>query len=241
MNTMPRRSSVARTLGSWLAWVVMATAVTPVLGARPFATEDAGVVEPKSCELEAYIAGSEPKRGLRAHGRWVQLNCGVGGGTQVGLGNGSTTVDGAKDRLAAIVGKTSLYEGVEGQRPSVSVVYSLGATRAAGARWKRQGSSGTLVMTHASSHTNTWHANLGVLRDHAAHSTAATWALAWERVINSRLSTGLESYGAQRSAPWIGLGARWSLTQAISVDGSWAQQMNAQRQRAYTVGVKLGW
>lgn len=155
--------------------------------ARPFATEDAGVLAGGECEVEAYVAHASARGSASESGWWLQPGCGLGPllgrDAQLGLG--------------------------------ASLVLSLPASGGA------------------------WHANLGHARGGGASAT--TWALAREQSFFEGLDGGIELYGDDHAAPWVGGGLRWAATARLTLDASAAWQADGQSARALSVGMKIAW
>lgn len=216
----------------------------PGFAGRPFATEDAGVLERRRCEIESYYTNVQDKAASRDTSWWVQGGCGIGGKTQLAVGTGRGRSDGVAETTAAVVGKTELYAIAEG--PTLTAAYSLGTSRSTESSWKQPwsawrqtGTTAALVVTVPG--TNQWHANVGWLRSRDAPRNATWWALAWERSLGDAFSVGAETYGTDREAAWIGIGARWNFSESLVFDTSLARQTDSLRARQWTLGLKLGW
>lgn len=226
------------TLRFWVtAWCV--TWVVSAQAGRPFTTEDAGVLDRGACELEAY--GDRLAFGAvsKQRGVWVQVNCGVGGGTQLGVGGGRARGDTVLVG-AAVGGKTSLYSRQD-DGPKVALAYSVAGNRATGARWKQDGALISLVATVPSGVNDHWHANIAWVQNTAERQSSTAWALAWERSLSDAFDVGVETFGSDRAAHWLGLGARWRATERLSFDTSYAVQRGGPRSRQVTLGLKLDW
>lgn len=77
--------------------------------AAPLATDDAGVLEARACEVETYgqrlrEAGTDPVRGLSA-----SFTCGIGMRSQFGLGYARASSGGTHDDAVGVSGKTGLF------------------------------------------------------------------------------------------------------------------------------------
>ncbi len=223
-----------------LAAMVVMCCATPSMAGRPFTTEDAEVIDKQACEVEAYSSYAESRAPARQTGVWAQVNCGLGGGTQFGFGTGQARAGGVTLRGAALAGKTLLYEPSD-HGLHITIAYSLGARRAPGTAWKIDSSSVAMVATLPSGTQTHWHANLGVTRDKIEHLSSTTFALAWERSVSDTVTVGAEAYGTDREAARLGVVARWSVLQQLSLDASYAVQTNSLRERQATLGLKYSW
>jgi hypothetical protein len=75
---------------------------------RPFTTEDAGVIDARNCELEAFGSHARAQSDPSERGAFAQVGCGIGFDTQLAFGMGRfSSVDGSR-AAAAAMGKTAL-------------------------------------------------------------------------------------------------------------------------------------
>ena len=216
-----------------------ALAAAPAWAARPFATEDASVMEAGECELEPSAVRTRARGGAKQSRWWVQAACAVRDGTQLGVGGGAERNGGLRRHAVAVFGKTALRHHSD-QGPNFSLAYSAETGRERGDRWRYQGAEVALVASHRLG-VSTWSANLGWSRDADARRSSTIWALAWERPVTTRLDAGVEVYGDDREAAWVGIGLRWALSDALSLDASFARQTNSARTRVLNTGLTFGW
>lgn len=216
-----------------------ALAAPPAWAARPFTTDDAGVLERGACELEGYGASARQRGAPKLTRWWLQSSCGVGARTQLALGAGVDRGGGARSTGVGLFGKTALTAPSDAG-VNVSLAYGASTARATGDRWRYQGGGAALIGTLRSG-VSTWSANLGWNRDAVARQSSTTWALAWERPVATGLDAGVEVFGDDRESPWVGVGLRWAVADGWSLDTSLAQQTNSARTRLLTAGFKLGW
>ncbi len=210
----------------------------PSHAARPFATEDAGVLQPRECEVEASHARVRDQANTRQRGWWLQAACGVAPGTQMGLGTGGERDGADRSRRLALVGKTQVY-GLASEGLQLGVAYSVGATRVPHSAWHKDGSLATVVASWPLHEAHTLHVNVGGAR---FDQRSSTWlAAAWEHQLTDTWTVGLETYGTGRRSAWTAGAARWAVTPTFSLDTSYAVQRNAERSKQLSVGMKLGW
>lgn len=208
-----------------------------VWAGRPFATEDAGVIAAAACEIEAFAASVGARTTPSERGGWGQISCGIGANTQIGAGLGRTKADDHYNTSGALIGKTALRRLSEGSM-GLAVAYSFGAIKRASEAVRRDASSFSMALSIPRGRTLV-HANLGVARSHIENETTATYALALERLGEQGLDVGVEVFGREREAAWIGTGARYAvLPEKLSIDFSFAQQIDSLRTRLLTVGAK---
>jgi hypothetical protein len=206
---------------------------------RPLQSEDAGVLERGSCELETALARLDPRRGQsRQDAGYAQIACGAGGQTQLALAPGFEHGDGRANTLTA-TGKTALRPLTD-QQTGVLLAYSLIGSRPHDQGLRLSGSTVRLVVTVP---RGPWllHANVGVLRDHDSRRDSTLWTLAAERTALGAFDLMAEIFGDDRDrAPWLNAGARWRvIDERLWLDASYGVQANGVRARMATVGLKL--
>ena len=139
--------------------------------------------------------------------------------------------------IGALIGKTALRR-LSDESFGVALAYAFGGIKTAKEDWRRDASAVGLVVSIPRGRTLV-HANLGVLRNHVDNETAATYALALERLGEQGLDVGVEVFGEHRGGPWLGTGARYAvLPEKLFIDFSYAQQIDGARTRLLTVGLK---
>jgi hypothetical protein len=220
-----------------LAGIVPLSLTLPALAGRPFATEDAAVLEPRSCELEAFVARETARGADRVSGISALVGCGIGVQTQLGLGIGQDKAGGQKTSAVEMVGKTALVQPQDG-RVGVTLAYGIAASKEPGASLRRDSSALGAVATVP------WqdamlHANLGWSRSHSNGIDSTTWALAYERPWGRGVDVGAEAFGDDRSAGWLGLAVRWTVIEGLSFDASFAIQADSARAKLLTIGAKF--
>ncbi|HEU0201226.1 MAG TPA: hypothetical protein VFR86_12425 [Burkholderiaceae bacterium] len=221
---------------------VVAAALTlvalPAVAGRPFATEDAGVLEPGECELESFYARATARDTPRETGWWLQPGCGIGVRTQLAVGAGMTRVEGESTRAVAVAGKTYLRPLTDDQW-GLTVAYQLGMARPPGESFEHDLTEVRAVVTVPLGQTLV-HANVGWNRAQVDRIDSTLWAVAIERPLLKALDVGAEAYGDDRTAAWLGVGARYAVVaDKFFVDASYAVQTNSARARLLTIGIKL--
>ncbi len=217
--------------------------------ARPFLTDDAGVLEAKSCELEPVLMQARtdyrfaPFQGsFRSRGQLIQGACGVGYSTQLGLGFSRTQSEGSSSRETQLSGKTSLIDGGE-ERPSLTLGYSaLFAPRDGGGSQRYDSANLGLIATVPLGKLGFVHGNaVYVMTQSPPGQKSTTWALAWEVPVVEGFDVGVERYSNDRSDdPWWGLGVRWTASKAVSVNASIHKASSqAVKARLTTLGLRF--
>jgi hypothetical protein len=231
-------TSSASTLAAACACAVM-VAAGPAQAGRPFATEDAGVLAQKECEWESFAARARARGESSVTGWNTQLGCGVGFKTQVALAFGRSKFESENTNALALGAKTGLIDGGE-SGTSVALAYGGVAAKGPGEdsyRWNT--TAVNLALTRPLSPDWTVHGNLGWTRDRPGKLDSTTWALAAEWAATDAWTIGAEAYGDDRNKPWIGVGARWTLSKAWSLNAAYAVNRDTPRTSAASAGFKF--
>lgn len=211
----------------------------PSWAGRPLATEDADVLDRGECEWESFAARESASGEPSARTASTQVGCGVGAMTQAAIAYSRGRFAGETTPAWALVGKTGLLPR-EGEGLGLTLAWALGWQRAPGSSWKHEASALVLVATKSFADRFTAHANLGWSRSESERLNTTTWNAAVEWSAVDRLDLMGEVYGDDRGRPWLGLGARYAISERLSVDTSWAVRNDTPHVRLWTVGVKLG-
>lgn len=218
--------------------VALCIATTSHAG-RPLVTEDAGVLEKGSCELETYARRLTERAAPSSNGFSLQYGCGVGMRTQVALAATMDRADGATVRGLAFGGKTSISDGGEAD-PSWTLAWGLTAEKSPGASLGHETTWLNGVFSMPLGKDLKLHANLGWTRAQSTHQSTTGWAVALERSTASGIDVMGEAFASDRDrAPWLQVGLRWAaVPEKVFVDGSWGFQTVSSRPRMLTVGLK---
>ena len=219
--------------------LILLTSAGVAQAGAPLLSEDAGVLEAGSCELEAATTSfAEPDVSGREHG--LAVGCGAGHGWQWGVALARASAAGDSARGFALGGKVSLWEG-DGAALALAPALSWGDD---GQGWRQLAQDVNLAYSLTWTDTTTLHLNLGHSRDREADQRSTTWALALEhagwRVGDVTLAPMGDIAGDDRGAPWWNLGLRATvLEDRLWVGLSYARQMDPARARQATLSVKL--
>lgn len=230
------RSSIC--LLAALAWIGAAHA------GRPLQTEDAGVLEAGTWEVETF-ASRLSAGGDHATGASVQLARGVGLNTQLALAYERAKAGSDRAQGLSFNGKTGLWTGAgKDNPPALTLAWALASAKLDGERWRHAATELNLVYTRAVFERYAMHANLGHARDEQARQRATTWGLALEHqghaVSGLTLAPMAELFGDDRAAPWWNLGLRLTLKPEVAfVDASYGRQIAPDRPALFTLGAKF--
>lgn len=213
----------------------------PSVAGRPLSTEDAGVLDPGSCELESYLGLSREPASPDSRLQSVQLGCGAVEGTQLALLHQRGRSGATRTRSLAVAGKTRLHDGGEAH-PSWALAWGLGQTddgSGAGLRADQAYLNG-VASWPLSAHLML-HGNLGWSHSRLAGQSRTSWAVALEKAATDHLDLMGELFDDDRShSPWLQLGLRWAvLPDRLWLDASQGWQSGGTRARAFTLGLRL--
>jgi hypothetical protein len=218
----------------WAALLAIATASTAHAN-RPLTTDTADTIALKRCQFEPFVASTRSSGEPTVRTTILQLNCGVRDDTQLGIAYGHASAAGANSDVVAVGGKTGLIELKPGQT-GVALAYGLGAAKDSGSSWSHETSALNLIATRSLRDGLLAHANLGWSRSQSARQDSTTWALALEWAVSPKLTLSAETYGDDRTRPWVGAGLWSPITEQFSVNVSLGAQSSNPRVRQITAG-----
>lgn len=205
---------------------------------RPLQTEDAGILEPRTCEVEGATQRLSSPPLPRTTENSLQLACGVGFSTQVALAASRTTVAGTADQGLRFGGKTELWTAGK-DAAALTLAWGVSAAKASGGSWKDDVADLAAVFS-APALGLSWHLNLGHERALQGRSSTTVWGVAAEHPGFGPVAPMAELFGDDRGATWWNLGLRWTLREEKAfVDVSYGRQMNAAQPSLLTAGFKF--
>lgn len=211
----------------------------PAWAGRPLATEDAGVLGDRECEIESYAGIVRERNSPGVNALWAQYGCGIGRDTQLAFGAGTERSAGDLTKVAALTGKTFLRELTE-EQTGFTLAYALFGAQEPGNSFKHEA---TELKAAVTAPLNGWllHANLGAHYAHKISQHSSVWALAVERPgAIGPVDLMAEVFGDDRSAAWMQVAARWTIVpKRFYLDTSWGVQTDRARAKQITVGLKI--
>ena len=217
------------------------TCTAPLLcqAGRPLQTEDAGILEAKTCEVEGVSARTRVAGASSVRDNALQLGCGVGLNSQVSLAL-SRTADGAdRERGVRLGGKTELWSAGGDEGAALTLAWGVSGARAAAGSWKTAGVDARAVVSVPAGPL-TWHLNLGHERDTQVRSSSTVWGVALEHEGFGALAPMAELFGNDREAPWWNLGLRYTIAKDQAyLDMSYGRQIRTGTPSLLTAGFKL--
>jgi hypothetical protein len=206
----------------WACVVAAASSLWPLAAqaGRPFATEDAGVLAARECELEPAFTRVRAE-GVSARSTAVGVACGTRWNSQFSIGVDRVSSEGVSTTDYSLGGKTGLFGG-EDAKLSATLAYGLALGKNLSGQRRVSESSVTLVASSELRPGLTGHANLGWVGVREPSTNATTWNLALEQAVGGGFDVGAEVYGDDRGDRWWGAGLRWT-------SGAWSWNAGAAR------------
>ena len=205
---------------------------------RPMATDDAAVLEPGACQVEAW---TERRRDERAY--WLNPGCNPWGNTDFSLGVGRARSDEAGSATLTAWQIKHLLRPV--QNGAFGLALAVGAERNRRVHNRALGDLAYKGIVTVPLLDDDWlmHANLGAVRERAEglRRTRSTWALALDRAVAPHTRVSAETFGVGEDRAQWQLGARHELLPGwlqidASVGSPWSRWSSG---RVVTVGLVI--
>lgn len=232
------------------AGAALSMALTPLTAraGRPMTTDDATVLAPQTCQLEAWWQHLSDHREA-----WLAPSCSIGPGWEAGASlvrarepavadlaaiPAGGSAPGNNTRLGAVYAKTVL-------RPLEPNGWGLGMVVAhlpqASGSMAGDTSVNIPLSVSLADDAVLVHVNAGWTRQYALHRGGATWALGTEVAVGPRAAVTLEAYGSARDHSYVQAGVRYSvLPNRLDVDASYGERLTARgKQGFFAVGLTL--
>lgn len=217
-------------------------AAQDAMAGRPLLTDDAGVAERGTCQVESWSERQGPARA------WVTAPaCGVAAGVELGA---DYTVPRPRDVVRAEGGLALKWvpEGWKVESALGEINWGLKLSGAwqqpIGASWQGSGSSLLALVSWKAGESFTVHTNIGLARDRASAQSASMFnaALVWtpmERLLlvaEAQTNNKRDVFGGTV----VGLGARWWLIKdSLDLDLTSSRESVSGAKAVWTLG--LGW
>jgi hypothetical protein len=209
----------ARRAAALVATLVIAA---PAFAARPLVTDDARIVDPRSCQLESFY-----KHNADGHEAWALPGCNPFGNLELTIGGNRMT--GPEPESHLIVQGKTVIRVVEPNNWGLALAAGAVDTTSPGntRRFGTLYAYAPLTFSVADDRF-LFHLNAGVERDRSASETRFTWGVANETVLTSRIALVAETFGNDRENPFWQAGARvWIVPGRVQIDATRGGQFRA--------------
>ncbi len=203
--------------------------------ARPMVTDDAGVAERGTCELETWIERPRDSTTL-----WLLPTCGIGDDLELTLGGSLAREESSNDfGEVELSAKFVLHDrgpDTWALGLAAGVIHDTLADRA------RQEYFAYLPASRSFADQRlTLHANLGWLRERETRDDRLTWALGAETPVTESTRLFAETFGEDGDRPFYQLGlAHWLVADRLQVDFSYGDRLQGgSAERVFTLGLVL--
>lgn len=203
------------------------------MAARPMITDDARIVDDKSCQVESWARRNQGG----SSEFWAQPACNFTGNLEVTLGGGWTREDGRTGNTAQVFQGKTLFKSLETNGWGIGLV-------AGTARNPREGGARTwygFVPASFSFADDRFvlHTNLGWQRDQETRKKHVTWGLGSETQLSERSYLIAETFGAGDGKPSYQMGVRyWVVPNRVQVDTTYGNRFGG-GERWISVGLRL--
>lgn len=205
--------------------------------ARPMNTDDANIVDEKSCQLEAWV-----KTTHTSLERWALPGCNFGGEIEWTLGGNSQAED--------VVGQTRYWAGQVKKRwlpvgeGKVGVSTTVGVVSMRPATALRPSDKDyylNVPVTVPFGADRFLHVNAGWVQHQSLGVSRATWGVGGELPLSDKVIAIAETFGEQDAGRRYQLGLRvWLVPQRVQVDATYGNQVGMPEQmRWISVGLRL--
>ena len=203
--------------------------------ARPMNTDDARVVDDKSCQVESWA-----KR-IDGHTEfWAQPACNFTGNLELTVGGAWTRQDGSTQRSAQLIQGKTLFKPLETNGWGYGLAVGL-------SRDPRAGSGGghdTYAYVPASfsfaDDKLVLHTNLGWLREQETQRNRFTWGLGSETRLSERNWLIAETYRQGLGKPFYQVGLRhWLVPERVQVDATYGNRFGGEGGHWVSIGLRL--
>lgn len=219
------------------AVAIVAAACRPAMAARPLITDDARIVDPKSCQLESWMQFQSGGNQL-----WALPGCNPTGNLELTLGGSLQRVDGGWDATNVQFQAKTLLKPLEtngyGIALSGGVIHhpDVEPRRAVGNLYVNMPVSFSFADDHFVTHLN-----VGANRDTGNRQTRLTWGLGTETALHPRVFLIAETFGANRGKPSFQGGLRfWVVQDRVQIDTTYGNVFGGGTgTRFFTIGLRL--
>lgn len=210
-------------------------AVLSAYAARPMITDDARIVDDKSCQVESWVRREKTRTEL-----WALPGCNFTGRIEFTTGGGRLREDGSQSSDLVLQGKFLVKPLETNGWGAAATVGHVRHTAASGSEardfYVNVPLSFSFVDDKFTAHTNT-----GWLREGETGKSRATWGLGTETQINKRIGFVAEAFGQVSRESYYQLGLRfWIVPDRVQIDTTYGNKIGSgDNARWFSIGLRL--
>jgi hypothetical protein len=215
--------------------LLLSLALSPLAyAARPMVTDDARIVDDKSCQLETWLKAN---RGSDEY--WALPSCNFSGNFELAVGSAVTRQNGSGETSDLLVQGKTLFRTLEPNGWAWGLVG--GAASHPDVSRKMLGDVYAYVPATFSFRDDRvlLHTNLGWIRDRLGNRHAMTWGVGSEIEMTPHTWLIAESYGENQGRPFYQLGLRhWLVYNRVQIDATYGNRSNG-GENWFSIGLRL--
>ncbi len=230
-----RRISLATALMTLALTAATALWQAPAQAARPMVTDDAGIADRGTCELETWI--ERPRDSTEF---WFLPACGVTDNLEVTLGGTWLREDGSNEFGEVELSAKYILHDAGPDAWAYGVV--AGVIHDSLAERTKEGFFAYIPASRSfGDEAVTLHANLGWVRESDTRTDRATWAVAAEVPVTDDTRWFVEAFSEDSGRPFFHTGvAHWLIPDRVQVDFTYGDRMQGGTEdRFFSVGLVL--
>lgn len=208
----------------------------PAHAARPMITDDARIVDAKSCQLESWVKSKKDSAEF-----WAQPACNFTGNLELTLGAARTREDGSSRTTDVVIQGKTLFK--ELQPNGWGWGLAVGNARHPNDEGQGRGDLYAYVPVTFSLRDDRlfFHTNVGWLRTAQAHRNLMTWGLATEAQLSQSTWLIAETFGQNQGKPFYQMGLRyWLVPGHVQIDATYGNRAGSSTQeRWFSIGLRL--
>jgi hypothetical protein len=204
-------------------------------GARPLVTEDASILDPKACQVEAWVQKEHASGSRRS---WLVPACNPWseGGAELAVGAARNREAGEGYQSELVLQGKTLFRPTETNDWGIGLVAGTIEHRQLDGR--REWYATVPVSVSRFDDRLMMHANVGWLREQDTGRHFATWGLAVEGQVHARLTLLAEAFGLHEGRPLYQVGMRFEAAPRVLLDATIGNRFGS-GERFFSIGVHL--
>lgn len=202
--------------------------------ARPMVTDDARIVDEKSCQLESWT-----KIKSNSEEYWALPSCNFSGNLELALGGAVTHANGESRSTDVVMQGKTLFKTLEPNGWGWGL--TAGFAHHPDVTHKLLGDIYAYVPASFSFHDDkvVIHTNLGWAHTRERHHDAMTWGVGTELEMTSRTWLIAESYGENQGNPYYQFGVRhWLVPNRVQIDATYGNRSGG-GENWFSIGLRL--